>query len=72
MKPLNKLKKKKISKNSSDKFFFCITGEDFHLFSCGSFIKNKRIPDEQTKHDVFDILRNNLAYSVAGKKKFLL
>jgi hypothetical protein len=44
-----------------------LKGEDFHLFSCGSFIKNKRIPDEQTKHDVFDILRNNLAYSVAGK-----
>jgi hypothetical protein len=41
-------------------------GEDFHLFSCGSFIKNTRIPDEQSKIDVFDILRNNLAYSVSG------
>ncbi|CAF0711928.1 unnamed protein product [Brachionus calyciflorus] len=39
--------------------------EDFHLFSCGSFVKAKRIPDEQTKIDVFDILRNTLAYSVA-------
>jgi hypothetical protein len=41
-------------------------GEDFSQFACGSFIENKRIPDDQSKFDVFDILRNKLAYSIAG------
>ena len=41
------------------------SGEDFHQFSCGSFIKKKRIPDEQNKIDVFDILRNEMMHSVS-------
>ena len=41
-------------------------GEDFHQFACGSFVKFKRIPDEQSKIDAFDMLSNNLALSVAG------
>jgi hypothetical protein len=40
--------------------------EDFNLYSCGSYIKNTRIPDDASKYDVFDILRIRLAYSVAG------
>ncbi len=40
--------------------------EDFHAFSCGSFIKTKRIPDDQTKTDVFDLLRLNLGFQIAG------
>ena len=41
--------------------------KDFYQFSCGGFIKSKRIPDEQSRVDVFDDLRDNLAYNVAGK-----
>ena len=41
-------------------------GEDFHQFSCGSFIKKERIPEDQSKYDVFDILKNKLATYVAG------
>jgi membrane metallo-endopeptidase-like protein 1 len=40
---------------------------NFHEFSCGSFVKTKRIPDEQGKIDVFDILRIELLQSVSGK-----
>ncbi|RNA08869.1 membrane metallo-endopeptidase-like 1, partial [Brachionus plicatilis] len=39
--------------------------DDFYQFSCGSFIKTSRIPDEKTKIDVFDILRNDLVYMVS-------
>lgn len=39
--------------------------EDFNLYSCGSYIKNMRIPDDASKYDVFDILRIRLAFSVA-------
>jgi predicted metalloendopeptidase len=44
--------------------------EDFHSFSCGSFIKTKRIPDEQTKTDVFDMLRLNLGFQITGNSFF--
>lgn len=40
--------------------------EDFNEFSCGNFINNSNIPSEQTKLDIFDILRNNLAINIAG------
>lgn len=39
---------------------------DFHQFSCGSFVKLKRIPDEVSKIDLFEILRTKLANEVAG------
>ncbi len=39
--------------------------EDFHEFSCGSFIKNQRIPEDQSKLDVFDVLRIKLGYSLS-------
>lgn len=43
----------------------CNEGEDFHQFSCGSFIQNQRIPQDQSKFDVFDILKQKLAYFVS-------
>ena len=43
------------------------TKEDFYEFSCGGFLKSKRIPDEQPRIDVFDDLRDTLAYNVAGQ-----
>ncbi len=39
--------------------------EDFFEFSCGSFIQNKRIPDDQSRVDMFDGLRETLSYNVA-------
>ena len=39
--------------------------EDFFEFSCGSFIQNKRIPDDQSRIDMFDGLREILSYNVA-------
>lgn len=39
--------------------------EDFNEFSCGSFIRNKRIPDDATSEDTFSALRINLANQVA-------
>ena len=41
-------------------------GEHFYEFTCGTYIKNKRVPDEQSKIDIFDDLRDNLAYNIAG------
>lgn len=43
--------------------------EDFYQFSCGSFITNKRIQDDQSKIDELTILRDRLAYKVAGDYK---
>ena len=40
--------------------------EDFYQFSCGSFDKNKRIEDSQSKISEFSILRDSVSYSVAG------
>jgi membrane metallo-endopeptidase-like protein 1 len=40
--------------------------EDFYQFSCGSFLKEVRIPDEQSKIDEFFMLRDQVAYSIAG------
>ena len=51
---------------SSRKIINSFTFKDFYQFSCGGFIKSKRIPDEQSRVDVFDGLRDNLAYDVAG------
>ena len=46
---------------------FCLIFlDDFYEFSCGGFLKSKRIPDEQPRIDVFDDLRDTLAYNVAG------
>lgn len=36
------------------------------MFSCGSFIKNQRIPEDQSKLDVFDVLRTKLGHSLSG------
>jgi endothelin-converting enzyme len=43
-----------------------IKGEDFNQFSCGSFIKNRRIADDASTADTFGDLRNNLAAAVSG------
>ncbi len=50
-------------------FLYSIQFEDFYQFSCGGFLKSKRIPDEQSRVEIIDILRDNLAYNVAGKLK---
>lgn len=41
--------------------------ENFYKFSCGMFGNTHRIPDDQSKIDELSILRDNLAYSIAGK-----
>ena len=41
--------------------------EDFYQFSCGLFDTNKRLQEDQNKLDEFTILRDKLAYVVAGK-----
>jgi predicted metalloendopeptidase len=40
--------------------------ENFYQFSCGSFEKRVRIPDDQAKVDGFNILRDKLSYAIAG------
>lgn len=45
-----------------------LKGEDFSEFACGVFNRNQRIPDDQNKIDVFDILRTNLANQMSGIK----
>ncbi|CAF1087988.1 unnamed protein product, partial [Brachionus calyciflorus] len=35
--------------------------EDFNKFSCGNFLKNRRIPSDETYIDIFAELTNNLA-----------
>ncbi len=35
--------------------------------SCGTFLKTKRIPDDETRTDVVDGLRDSLTFKVAGK-----
>ena len=40
-------------------------GENFYEFSCGSFIKNKRIPDNEARIEIFNGLRDVLAYNLA-------
>ena len=39
--------------------------EDFYQFTCGSFLKTKRIKDEESKINEFSLLRDKLAYTVA-------
>lgn len=41
--------------------------DNFYKFSCGMFGNTHRIPDDQPKIDELSILRDKLAYSVAGK-----
>jgi hypothetical protein len=43
--------------------------EDFYAFACGSFVKSQRIPEKQTKLDVFDSLRDKLVDKVSSKKQ---
>lgn len=59
--------------NNNEKIYFIlfIKGENFSEFACGTFNKNQRIPDDQNKIDVFDILRTNLAYQMSGNKNFI-
>lgn len=45
--------------------FLKLKGENFYQFTCGNFVKSKRIPDEQSRLDVFDHLRDTLAYNIA-------
>jgi predicted metalloendopeptidase len=40
--------------------------DNFFLFSCGSFLSDVRIPDDQSKIDEFFMLRDKVAYSIAG------
>lgn len=40
--------------------------ENFFEFSCGNFVKNQRIQDDQTKISEFSILRDTATYSIAG------
>lgn len=44
--------------------------DNFYQFSCGMFGNSHRIPDDQPKIDELSILRDKLAYSVAGKFEF--
>ena len=39
--------------------------ENFYEFSCGSFLNEVRIPDDQSKIDEFFMLRDKVAYSIA-------
>lgn len=38
--------------------------EDFYQFTCGAFLKTKRIKDEESKINEFSLLRDKLAYTV--------
>ena len=40
--------------------------ENFFEFSCGNFVKNQRIQDDQTKISEFSKLRDTATYSIAG------
>ena len=53
----------RILENMNDSVEPC---EDFYEFSCGSFDRNKRLQEDQSKVDEFTILRDKLAYVVAG------
>ena len=39
--------------------------EDFNKFSCGNFIKNRRIPDDASSTDAFTDLRTALSYALS-------
>lgn len=41
--------------------------ENFYEFSCGYFGKSHRIADDQPKIDELSILRDKVAYAIAGK-----
>ena len=56
-------KANRILENMNDSVEPC---EDFYEFSCGSFDRNKRLQEDQSKVDEFTILRDKLAYVVAG------
>lgn len=41
---------------------------DFNQFSCGNFIKTRRIPSDASSTDTFTDLRANLANALSGEK----
>lgn len=51
--------------NITEKHIHISIGENFYQFTCGNFLKNKRIPEDQSRVDVFDMLRYDLAYEIA-------
>jgi membrane metallo-endopeptidase-like protein 1 len=48
--------------------------EDFYRFTCGSYDKNNRLKEDQSKLDEFSILRDKMSYLISGNNalKFIL
>lgn len=41
--------------------------EDFYEFTCGNYLKNNRLREDQSKLDEFSMLRDRVFWLVSGK-----
>lgn len=40
--------------------------ENFYEFTCGNYVKNNRLKEDQSKLDEFSMLRDRVSYLIAG------